>query len=106
MQSDLVKVYVGDDGPPREVERLRNIGRKAHGLVSWWGSSLFAMPSARGQGGNPAGGDAATSSSAAQKRPVQHLIVLDSDNACLAALDPNTGDQLELWVVRISPTQP
>jgi len=30
VQSDLVKVYVGPDGPAREVSRLKHIGRKAH----------------------------------------------------------------------------
>jgi hypothetical protein len=35
LQSDLVKIYVGPNGPPREVSRIRNVGRKAHGLVAW-----------------------------------------------------------------------
>lgn len=68
-QSDLVKVYVGPDAPPKEVSRIRNIGRKAHGLVAW---------GKRGE-----------------------LIALDSDNGLLVSLDPDTGDEVELWQVTI-----
>jgi hypothetical protein len=68
-QSDLVKVYVGPSGPPHEVSRIRNVGRKAHSLVAW---------GKRGE-----------------------LIFLDSDNAMLVSLDPETGDEVELWQVSL-----
>lgn len=71
-QSDLVKVYVGPSSPPHEVSRIRNIGSKAHGLVAW------------GRQGQ------------------QQLILLDSDNAALVSLDPATGDEVELWQVRLA----
>jgi hypothetical protein len=45
-QSDLVKVYVGPSGQAREVLRLKHIGWKAHGLVSW-GKELILLDSDR-----------------------------------------------------------
>lgn len=36
-------MYVGPDGPAREVDRLKNIGRKAHGLVAWGNSGLLIL---------------------------------------------------------------
>jgi hypothetical protein len=62
-------VYVGPGAPPHEVSRIRNIGRKAHGLVAW---------GKRGE-----------------------LILLDSDNGMLVSLDPEIGDEVELWQVSV-----
>eukprot|EP00775_Hariotina_reticulata_P013388 gene13388-13515_t len=45
-ESDLVKVYVGPNGPAKEVSRLQHVGRKAHGLVSW-GRELILLDSDR-----------------------------------------------------------
>ncbi|KAF8065849.1 hypothetical protein HT031_002909 [Scenedesmus sp. PABB004] len=76
--SDVVKVFVPTDpgASAREVSRLRAVGTKAHGLVSW-----------SRRGGGPL------------------LLLLDSAGGALVSLDPATGDEVELWRARAQRAQ-